>query len=116
MTFTTKPSAPSLVLLALEIALSQLAAFAVKHDASELMAAIAAIELNQDATAIGFIMDEPEQVEGLDEPTQLLQQGPAWTLQGYKSAAGSDSSRRKANSRCSFPEWLQVPGRWICEA
>jgi hypothetical protein len=40
---------PKLVLLTLAVALSQFTALAMKHDAGKLMAALAAVELHQDA-------------------------------------------------------------------
>lgn len=41
-----------LVLLAFAIALAQLAAFAMEHDARELMPSLAAVELDQDAPTV----------------------------------------------------------------
>ncbi len=49
-----------LVLLAFAIALAQLAAFAMKHDARELMPSLAAVELDQDAPPVCLVIDEPK--------------------------------------------------------
>jgi hypothetical protein len=62
-----------LVLLSFAIALAQLAALTMKHDAGKLVATLAAVELDQGASATGLVVDKPQQVEGLDEPAQLLQ-------------------------------------------
>jgi hypothetical protein len=61
-----EPERAELVLLAFAVALAQLATLAVEDDAGELMAAITAVELGEDATTVGFVVDEAEQVERLD--------------------------------------------------
>ena len=70
---TTRPKRAELVLLAFTVALAQLAALAVEDDARELVTALAAIELGEDAAAIGLVVDVGEQVERLDQATQLLE-------------------------------------------
>src|ERR1017187_5948630 len=62
-----------LVLLAFPIALPQFATPAVKDDTRELVPSLAAVELDQNAPAICFVVNEPEQVDRLDQPAQLLQ-------------------------------------------
>ena len=57
--------AAELVLLALAVALPELAALAVKDHAGEPMAAFVAVELGQDAPPVAFVVDEAEQVERL---------------------------------------------------
>ena len=62
-----------LVVLTLSVALPQFAALAVEHGAGELMTALSTVELHQNAAAVGLIVDEPEQVERLDEAAELLE-------------------------------------------
>jgi hypothetical protein len=62
-----------LVLLALAVALAQLAALAVEHGAGEPVAALAAVELGQDAAPVALVADVGEQVEALHHPPPLLQ-------------------------------------------
>jgi hypothetical protein len=45
----------------------------VKDDACELVPALTAVELVQNAAAVGFIIDIGEQVERLDDPPEFLQ-------------------------------------------
>jgi hypothetical protein len=53
--------------------LARLAALAVEDDASQLVTTLAAVELVEDAAAVGFIVDVGEQVERLDDAAKLLQ-------------------------------------------
>ena len=53
-----QPERAELVLLAFAVALAQLAALAVEDDAGELVAALAAVELDQDAPPVGLVVDE----------------------------------------------------------
>jgi len=59
--------------LAFAISLAQFAAFAVEDDPGKLMASFTAVELNEDAPPVVFVVDEAQQVKRLDEATQLLQ-------------------------------------------
>jgi hypothetical protein len=61
---------PELVLLPFAVTLPQFAALAVEDDTGELVAALAAVQLDQDAPAIGFIVDEAKKVERLDQPAE----------------------------------------------
>lgn len=62
-----------LILLAFAIALAQFAALSMKDDAGELVAAFAAIELDEDTASVAFIVDESQEVERFDEPPEFLQ-------------------------------------------
>ena len=68
----TRPRLPSWSLLALAVALPELAALAVKDRAGEPVTAFVAVKLGQDAAPVAFVVDEAEQVERLDEAAQLL--------------------------------------------
>ena len=52
-----------LILLPLAVALAELAALAVKDDPGELVATLAAVELDQDAPAVALVIDESQEVE-----------------------------------------------------
>ena len=73
MALTTRPEGAELILLPLAVALPQLAALAVEDDAGEPVASFAAVELDQDAPAVGLVVDVGQQVERLDDPAELLQ-------------------------------------------
>lgn len=45
----------------------------MEDDAGELVATFAAVELEQDAPAIALVVDEPEEVERLHQPPDLLE-------------------------------------------
>ena len=78
-----------LVLLIFAVTLPQFAALTMEHNAGELMAAFATIELHQDAPWVGFVIDKAEQVERLDQSSQLFKRTSqlGWAVLGSK---GSD--------------------------
>jgi hypothetical protein len=61
-----QPEGAKLVFLALTIALAKLATLAVEDDAGELVAALAAVELDQNAPSIARIVDEAQQVDWVE--------------------------------------------------
>ena len=61
-----------LVFLPLAVALAQFAALAVEDDPGELIPARAAVELDEDAPTVALVVDEPQQVERLHQPSELL--------------------------------------------
>ena len=71
ITFTTRPRAPSWSSWP-SVTLAQFAALAVEDDSGELVAPLAPVELDKNAAAISRAVDEPQQVERLDQPTELL--------------------------------------------
>ena len=62
-----------MVYLPFAVALAQLAALALGGDQGKLVAAFAAIELDQNAPAIALVVDEPQEVERLHQPPELLE-------------------------------------------
>jgi len=66
------PSA-ELVFLPFAVALAKLAALAVEDGAGELVAAFAAVELDQDAPTVALVVDEPQEVERLHQSAELLE-------------------------------------------
>src|SRR3546814_19736380 len=50
-----------------------LTALAVEYGAGELVTALAPVELDQDASPVGFVIDEPQHVERLDEAAKFLE-------------------------------------------
>ena len=68
-----QPKRAELVLLSMAIALPQLAPLAMEDVARKHVTALAAIELHQDAPAIGFVVEVVQQVDGLDDAAKLRQ-------------------------------------------
>src|SRR3954452_7712026 len=68
-----EPKRAELVLLALAVALAELAPLAMEDDAGELVTALAAVELHQDAPAVALVVDEAQQVERLHQAAQFLE-------------------------------------------
>jgi len=91
-----------LIFLSFTIALAQFAALSMKDDAGELVAAFSAIELvaafsaielDEDAASVAFIIDELQEIEGFNEPTEFLQGAgetgrPVVGLEGPGEACG----------------------------
>jgi hypothetical protein len=67
-----QPERAKLVLLAISITLAQFAALAVEYRAGKLMADLATVELDEDATPVGSVVNEPKHVERLDETAEFL--------------------------------------------
>jgi hypothetical protein len=61
-----------LVFLSFAVSLPELAPFPMEDDAGELVASLAPVELDQNASAILFIVDVAQQIESLDKTTELL--------------------------------------------
>ena len=90
-----------LVFLTFAIALPQFAALAVEYDARKLVATFATIELDQDAAAITFVVDEAQHIERLGKAPQLLKRPRelGWTV----------VAAQKSTYHGVY--WLQVSGR-----
>lgn len=93
------------VLLSFSIALTHLATLAMEHDAGKLVATLAAVDLDQDASAIGIVLEKAEQVEGLDESAQLLQR-TGW--QTYFTTSDSRSAPMRRDRRDAIPLRLLI--------
>jgi hypothetical protein len=66
-----KPEDAELVLLALTIALADLPAAAVAHGPGKSIATLSAIELHQDLSAVGLVVDVAQQVECLVDASDM---------------------------------------------
>jgi hypothetical protein len=82
------PELAELVFLPFAVSLPELASFPMEDNAGELMASLAPVELNQDASAILFIVDVAQQIESLDEATDFLKspRQPRWPVVGLKGS------------------------------
>ena len=58
-----EPERAELILLPFAVALAKFTALAVEYGAGKQVAALAAIELDQDPAPVGFVVDEPQHVE-----------------------------------------------------
>ncbi len=63
----------------------------MEHDAGELVAALTTVELDQDAPAIGCVVNEAQQVEGLYKLAQLFQR-PGQLGRAVLGLQGADQS------------------------
>jgi len=60
-----------LVLLAFAVALAQLPALAVEDGPGEGVPALGPVELSEDPSAVGLVVEVGEQVEGLGDPAEF---------------------------------------------
>ena len=83
--------------------LPEFASFPMEDDAGELMAFLAPVELNQDATKVLFIVDVAQQIKSLHKAAEFLQcpRQPGWPVVGLKSS--------RKSGRLNDPQ-LQRPG------
>src|SRR3546814_20760951 len=58
-----EPKRAELIFLPFAVTLTKLTALAVEYGAGELVTALAPVELDQDASPVGFVIDEPQHVE-----------------------------------------------------
>lgn len=68
-----EPKRAELIFLPFAVTLTKLTALAVEYGAGELVTALAPVELDQDASPVGFVIDEPQHVERLDEAAKFLE-------------------------------------------
>src|SRR3546814_3404689 len=55
-----EPKRAELIFLPFAVTLTKLTALAVEYGAGELVTALAPVELDQDASPVGFVIDEPQ--------------------------------------------------------
>jgi len=98
-----------LVLLAFAVALAQLPALAVEDGPGEGVPALGPVELSEDPSAVGLVVEVGEQVEGLGDPAEFGDgpperggppAGPAATTSMTTGRSTSPKERRAAG-RCA---------------
>ena len=99
-----------MIFLALAIILAQFAALAMKNGTSDAVAALAAVELSQRGSALGFVVDIGKSMQRFIDATKLYdslrQPGrPVANLEGVASENGLQStlSRLEGSERPIFP-------------
>src|SRR3546814_15966721 len=68
-----EPKRAELIFLPFAVTLTKLTALAVEYGAGELVTDLAPVELDQDASPVGFVIAEPQHVERLDEAAKFLE-------------------------------------------